>query len=116
LIAFNVELASNDVNLARSIARRVRERDGGLPAVRSLGLMLSERAQVSMNLVDYRQTGLHEALEAVSRFATDAGVAVHRSEIVGLVPQVALGPDAHRALELPEEAAFYWIEDRLAQA
>ncbi len=88
IIAVNCELAVDDMALARSIAANVRERDGGLPGVRALGLHLDGvgRAQVSMNLVALERTGLQAACSMVERLAIAAGNAVARVEIVGLVP------------------------------
>src|SRR6185295_7598107 len=78
LIAFNVVLSTADVAMARAIARRVRESSGGLPAVRALGVYLAsrDRAQVSLNLVDFRRTSLLEAFARVSAEAVAEGVAV----------------------------------------
>lgn len=92
LVAVNCELDSDDVALARSIAHRVRERDGGLPGVRALGLMLTSRghAQVSMNLVALERTGLQRACETVRGLAEAAGVDVARVELVGLLPAAEL--------------------------
>jgi glutamate formiminotransferase len=92
LVAVNCELARDDVDLARAIATRVRERDGGLPGVRALGLHLDSvgRAQVSMNLVALERTGLQDACRAVDVLARDAGTEVTRVELVGLVPAAEL--------------------------
>ena len=92
LIAFNVNLATDDVRIARRIARTVRARNGGLPHVKAIGVHLAERgaAQVSMNLTDYTKTPLHRAFEAVEREARRLGVRVTGSEVVGLVPADAL--------------------------
>ena len=101
LVAVNCELARDDVELARTIATRVRERDGGLPGVRALGLRLDSvgRAQVSMNLVALERTGLQDACRAVDALARDAGTAVARVELVGLVPaaELARSDDEFRA-------------------
>jgi glutamate formiminotransferase len=88
LVAVNCELARDDLALARAIARQVRERDGGLPGVRALGLHLEsvQRAQVSMNLVALESTGLQTACRAVDELARVAGTVVDRVELVGLVP------------------------------
>jgi glutamate formiminotransferase len=88
LVAVNCELTTGDVTVARTIARAVRERDGGLPGVRALGLWLASRsrAQVSMNLVDLTATGLQPASEAVQALARARGTDVARVELVGLVP------------------------------
>jgi glutamate formiminotransferase / 5-formyltetrahydrofolate cyclo-ligase len=90
LIAYNVNLVSDDLELARRIAREVRERDGGLPRVKAIGLALERGVQVSMNLVDYRVTGVMEAYAAVRDRAAVAGVEVAESEVVGLLPLDAL--------------------------
>jgi len=92
LIAFNVTLQTNDLGIARRIARAVRERDGGLPFVKALGFELESRGlvQVSMNLIDYEQTTIAEAFAAVQREADRHGVVVAGAEIVGLVPRAAL--------------------------
>jgi glutamate formiminotransferase len=88
MVAVNCELARDDVALARTIATRVRERDGGLAGVRALGLHLDsvERSQVSMNLVALEQTGVQDACRAVDALARAAGNAVTRVELVGLLP------------------------------
>jgi glutamate formiminotransferase len=117
LIAYNVDLASDDIALARRIARRVRERDGGLPAVRALGLALPRRGrvQVSMNLLDFRVTPPVAAYALVADAAGRAGVAVAATEVVGLVPEAALpglDPDARAAVL----AAGQVVEERLRAA
>jgi glutamate formiminotransferase len=95
LIAYNVELAGADLALARAIAAAVRERDGGLPAVRAMGVALEDRGlvQVSMNLLDHRVTSPAAAYAAVAALAERAGTQVVASEVVGLVPAGALGAD-----------------------
>jgi glutamate formiminotransferase len=92
LVAVNCELARDDMELALAIATRVRERDGGLPGVRALGVHLDSigRAQVSMNLVALERTGLQDACRAVDALARGAGTAVSRVELVGLVPAAEL--------------------------
>src|SRR6185295_13970234 len=84
LIAFNVNLRTNDLSIARSIARAVRERDGGLPFVKALGFELHSRGvvQVSMNLIDYQKTGIAQALEAVRAAAAARRIEVLSAEIV----------------------------------
>jgi glutamate formiminotransferase/formiminotetrahydrofolate cyclodeaminase len=102
LIAFNAYLTTPDVAVAKKVAKAVRARDGGLPEVKALGFDIAERhrAQVSMNLTDYRVTPLHRALEAVRREAQRYGVGVEESEIVGLVPEDALFDSAEYYLQL----------------
>jgi glutamate formiminotransferase/glutamate formiminotransferase/formiminotetrahydrofolate cyclodeaminase len=115
LIAFNVNLRSEDVSVARKIARAVRGRDGGLPFVKALGIELKSRrlVQVSMNLVDYESTGIQQAYEAVCQQAQSLGVEIAGAEIVGLVPQAALDRHApyYGALEHFSEDAV--LEARL---
>ena len=96
LIAFNVNLRTNVVAIARRIARAVRERDGGLPFVKALGFELQSRGlvQVSMNLIDYEQTTMARAFEAVHREASRLGVEIAGTEIVGLLQRAALDRSA----------------------
>jgi glutamate formiminotransferase len=88
LIAFNVNLAGDDLEGAREIARAVRERDGGFPGVRALGLRLPRagHVQVSLNVEDWRSAPLHEVVAAIQREAVERGLAVLGSELVGLLP------------------------------
>ncbi len=93
LVAYNVNLDTDDVRVARAIARNIRERNGGLPGVRALGLLLPGRhiAQVSMNLTDYRKTDMVQAFQAVTRLAEAEGAGILESELVGLAPREAMG-------------------------
>lgn len=88
LIAFNVNLAGEDLEGARAIARAVRERDGGFRGVRALGLLLPRagHVQVSLNVEDWRASPLHEVVGAVEREAAVRGLEVTGSELVGLLP------------------------------
>ena len=90
LIAFNVYLTSNDVGIAKKIAKTIRHSSGGLRFVKALGLLVEGRAQVSMNLTDYKRTTLPTVVELIRREAARYGVAVHHSELVGLIPEEAL--------------------------
>jgi glutamate formiminotransferase len=113
LIAFNVNLVGANVDAARAIAAVVRERDGGFPGVRALGLDLPSvgHAQVSMNVEDWEAAALHEIVATIEREAAARGVEVAGSELVGLMPAGAAaaaagatlriaGFDASRLLEL----------------
>jgi glutamate formiminotransferase len=88
LIAFNVNLAGDDLDAAREVARAVRERDGGYPGVRALGLHLPKagHVQVSLNVEDWRASPLHEVVGAVEREARARGLGVTGTELVGLLP------------------------------
>ncbi len=116
LIAYNVNLGTTDVSVAKKIAKLVREKDGGLPAVRALGFELRDRGlvQVSMNLVDYTKTPPVVAFDAVSAHAARLGVPVVGSEIVGLVPQAALPPNPVERLTLEAFDPRQVLENRLA--
>jgi glutamate formiminotransferase len=139
LIAYNVELAGADLKLARRIASAVRERDGGLPAVRAMGVPLAHRGrggpgdrqggppvdrggppesrvQVSMNLLDYRVTSPAAAYAAVAALAERAGARVEASEIVGLAPAAALDGTDPADLRLRGFTPDLLLEERLLQA
>lgn len=102
LVAYNAYLTTPDVAVAKRVARAVRGRDGGLAGVKALGFEIRQRgrAQVSMNLTDYRRTPMHRALEAVRREAERYGAAVEETEVVGLVPEDALLDAAEYHLQL----------------
>ena len=101
LVAFNVVLGTGDVRVARAIARRLRERGGGLQTLRALGIALGpERVQVSFNLTDPVATPLHRVLGLVRGLAARAGVPVLGSELIGLVPRAALENVVERAFEV----------------
>ena len=115
LIAFNVNLNTRDVSVARAIARVIRARHGGLPFVKALGFELETRGlvQVSMNLVNYEATGMAQAYNAVRDEAARVGVEVFSTEIVGLVPEKALARDAEYFKKLENLTADKILENRL---
>ena len=92
LIAYNINLASDDLDLAKRIARRVRESGGGLSKVQANGFFIEElnAAQVSMNLLDFRETPLWLVWETVEAEAANDGVDLAESELIGLAPLAAL--------------------------
>ncbi|MEN8172808.1 MAG: glutamate formimidoyltransferase [Chloroflexota bacterium] len=90
LIAYNVYLTSDDVNIAKKIAKAVRHSSGGLRFVKGLGMLVEGRAQVSMNLTNFRKTPIARVVEFIRREARRYGVEIHHSELVGLIPQNAL--------------------------
>jgi glutamate formiminotransferase len=118
LVAYNINLRTDDIAVARRIARAVRGRDGGLRYLKALGFRLGERglAQVSMNLVNYERTQLHHVFEAVRREAGRWGVAVAGSEIVGLLPQAALDRSAEYFLQIENFSPELILENRIAAA
>ena len=118
LVAFNVNLRSRDLELACDIARLVRERDGGLPGVRALGLELPRAGlvQVSMNLEDWERTLPHDVVERIAAEAAARGVEVDGSELVGLMPAGAAVAAAGRELLLAGFDASRVLELRLLTA
>ncbi|MGZ4356376.1 MAG: glutamate formimidoyltransferase [Gaiellaceae bacterium] len=102
LIAFNVNLATDEVEIARAIAAVVREKGGGFPGVRALGLLLPRagRAQVSMNVEDYEAAALHEIVERVESEAHARGVEIAGAELVGLMPAGAAASAAGAVLRI----------------
>jgi glutamate formiminotransferase / 5-formyltetrahydrofolate cyclo-ligase len=113
LVAFNAYLNTDDVEVARAVARRVRESSGGLPAVRALGFGVGGKAQVSMNLTDLDQTPIPVALEAVRLAAAGFGASVESTELVGLAPLEAVLQTARYYLGLRELEAHHVLESRL---
>lgn len=102
LIAFNVNLATDRLDVARHIARSIRESSGGLPCVKALGLSLADRGivQVSMNLTDYERTPLPAVFDRVTSEAARHGVEVLESELIGLIPAAALAATTADHLKL----------------
>jgi glutamate formiminotransferase/formiminotetrahydrofolate cyclodeaminase len=90
LIAFNIYLTSDDVSIAVKIAHAVRNSSGGLRYVKAMGVLVEGRAQVSMNLTNFRQTPIHRVVEMVRREAGRYGIGIHHTELVGMIPQEAL--------------------------
>ncbi len=113
LVAYNVDLESDDLALAKAIATAIRERDGGLPCVKAIGLALDDGVQVSMNLTDHRVTSMAAAYGAVAERAAAAGVAVRRSEVVGLLPEAALVGIAREALRATGLTQAQVLESRI---
>jgi glutamate formiminotransferase len=118
LIAYNVNLGTSDLEVAKRIAQAVRGSSGGLRYVKALAFELKERGlvQVSMNMTDYRKTPLHRAFELIKREAARYGVPVVGSEIVGLVPQEALNMAAEYYLQLENFRPEMILEERIARA
>ena len=96
LIAYNFDLKTDDVEIAKSIAKKIRQSSGGFECVKALGVMLESenKAQVTVNLTDYRKTPLHKLTEEVRRLAREYGTEVESAELIGLIPMRALTDSA----------------------
>ncbi len=116
LIAFNVYLTTDDVDIAKKIAKAVRQSSGGLRYVKGLGLLVDGRAQVSMNLTNFRETPIARVVEFIRREAQRYGVAIHHSELVGLIPQEALVDAAVWYTQLDQFDKEQVLETRLFSA
>jgi glutamate formiminotransferase len=117
LIAFNVNLDTDDLAAARAIASAVRESSGGLPCVKAMGVWLAHRgvAQVSMNLTDFRRTPIEVAYGAVAREARLRGMNVLDSELIGLIPADALSGTTPERLKLANFDRARILEERIRQ-
>jgi glutamate formiminotransferase len=117
LIAFNVNLATDDIEIARAIAAVVREKGGGFPGVRALGLLLPRagHAQVSMNVEDYEAAALHEIVRRVDEEARARRVDVTGAELVGLMPAGAAAAAAGAILRIEGFNASHVLELRLLE-
>ncbi len=115
LVAYNINLNTEDVGVARNIATSIRASSGGLPHVKALGLHLRTRglAQVSMNLTDIDITPVHVVYEAVRREAESYGIEIQSSEIIGLIPRRALEQAAQYFLKIENYAPSAVLEQRL---
>ena len=115
LIAFNINLNTPDVAAAKTIARRVRASGGGFPCVKAIGLELKarKRAQVSINFTDFETTAIGKVYAAVERVATELGIDIETSEIVGLIPRRALEDVAVHCLKIKDYCPEQIFENRL---
>lgn len=118
LIAYNINLATPEVEIARRIAKAIRSSSGGLPYVKALGLPLASRnlTQVSMNLTDFERTPLHVVFEAVREEARRQGIQIVGSELVGLIPRKALELSAGYDLQWEHFRSDMILEERLEKA
>jgi glutamate formiminotransferase/formiminotetrahydrofolate cyclodeaminase len=113
LIAFNVYLTTDDVGIAKKIAKAIRHSSGGLRYVKGLGLLVDGRAQISMNLTNFHDTPIARAVEFIRREAQRYGVGIHHSELVGLIPQTALVDAAVWYTQLDQFSHEQILESRL---
>ncbi|HLO32115.1 MAG TPA: glutamate formimidoyltransferase [Anaerolineales bacterium] len=116
LIAFNVYLSTDDVEIAKKIAKAIRHSSGGLRYVKALGLLVEGHAQVSMNLTNFHETPLARVVETIRREAQRYGVAIHHSELVGLIPQEALVDAAVWYTQLDQFDKEQVLESRLVDS
>ena len=116
LVAFNAYLDTRDVRVARAVARKVRESDGGMPGLKALGLEVGGRAQVSMNLTNLDVTPIPIALEAVRTAAAEHGASVESTELVGLAPLEAILQVARHYLSLRDLEEKHVVEAALWDA
>ncbi len=118
LVAYNINLNTTDVSIAKKIAKSLRGRDGGFTYAKSMGFEIKERncAQVSINMTNYTGTGLHRAFEFVKREAERYGVTIKESELIGLIPQQALIDAAVWYLQLDLFKPEQILESKLAHA
>jgi len=115
LIAFNINLDSKDIQIAKSVAKRIRESSGGLPKVKALGFELKHKGmvQVSMNLTDHAVTPLSRVFEAVREEAESRGVKIAESELIGLMPLAAVCETASKYLKLENLTVDRVLEMRI---
>jgi glutamate formiminotransferase/formiminotetrahydrofolate cyclodeaminase len=116
LIAYNVYLTTEDVSIAKKIAKTIRHSSGGLRYVKALGLLVDGQAQVSMNLTNFRKTPLALVLETIRRQAQRYGVGIQHSELVGLIPQDALVDAAVWYTQLDQFEPAQVLESKLYAA
>ena len=117
LVAYNVNLKTNDLSLAKEIAKMVRFKDGGFPHVRAMGVDLKEKGivQVSMNLTNYRVTSIPKVYEFIKEEALKKRIEIEGSEIVGLIPLGALEGIAQYYLQCPPFSVRQIIEQRILE-
>lgn len=117
LIAYNINLKTDDIEIANRIAKTVRASNGGLPYLKAIGIELHTRGivQVSMNLIDFEQTSIKQAFETVKGEAEKLNVGIASSEIVGLIPKAALDESAEYFQTIENFTPQTLLENRIAQ-
>lgn len=113
LIAYNVYLETNDKAKAQLIAKSIRESSGGFPGVQAIGLLVNGLAQVSMNLLNYRQTSMKTVFDAINEKAAQLGTRPHCSELIGMIPRSALAGTSAEELLLYNFSIEQIIEEHL---
>ena len=117
LIAYNIYLHSSDLHMARTIARAIRASSGGLPGVKAMGVLVDGRAQVSINVTDFRSTPVGKVHAAVRRLALDAGIEIAEGELIGLVPEDACKSDegGQTVMEWARQIPEFRVEDKVLE-
>lgn len=115
LVAFNINLETNNLSVARKIARTIRESSGGIKGLKAIGLRLDRQdcVQVSMNLVDYKTTGMLTAYKAVKKLAAEQETEIRESELIGFAPKKAFEGASSEDLQLPNYAKERILDDAL---
>ncbi|MBA3870505.1 MAG: glutamate formimidoyltransferase [Anaerolineae bacterium] len=115
LVAFNVYLTTDDIKVAQKIARVIRASSGGFPYVKALGMLVDGRAQVSMNFTNTSETPLAPVIESIRREAAQEGVAIHHSELIGLISNSVLVDVASAYLQLEAFSSEQILEYKLSR-
>ena len=113
LVAYNVNLNTNDVSVAKEIASKIREKNGGLPGVKALGFNVDGIAQVSMNLTDFKKTNIDQAFQTVKKEANAKGVKIKNSEIYGMIPLDALVDAVKRLIKVDTFSSNQILEKKI---
>ncbi|MBN9617911.1 MAG: glutamate formiminotransferase, partial [Acidobacteriales bacterium] len=116
LIAYNIHLHQPDISAARAIAREIRASNGGLQGVKAIGVVANGRAQVSMNITDFRATPMRQIHSTVEHLAQGHGVLIDDAELIGLIPEEAYEPDSEWVSQITGfDPALKVLERRLEQ-
>jgi glutamate formiminotransferase / 5-formyltetrahydrofolate cyclo-ligase len=118
LVAYNINLRTADLAIARQLAKKVRFKDGGLPHVRAMGVELKKKGivQVSMNLTDFHVTGMARVYQFIREEALKLGVEIEGSEIVGLIPIHAMEELVQKSLSCPDFSVHQVLEQRVLES
>ena len=116
LVAYNVYLNTDDVEIAKEIGKAVRHSSGGLRFVKGMGILVDGKAQVSMNLTNFNKTPVYRVVEMIRREAQRYGVQIQSSELIGLIPQKAMVDAAVWYLQLDDFDEQQILEQKLANA
>lgn len=117
LIAWNVNLTTENLDIAKAIARKIRFSNGGFPCVKALGIYLADKrqAQVSMNLTDFTQTSMRQVFDCIREEAGARGVSIAYSEVIGMLPRAALADSTVEYLQIKDFGPDRILENRLIE-